>query len=234
MSEDSNRGNSNDPLSLNLYTYCKNNPILYFDRTGNWPDLVQWWKDVTKEGKADWFLWLSLGTDKDENGIYHIRQNWWQSWNIVGYRDEYDTVFDAACDMDSKKFGFTYNDVEFMLWAWKGDYINLGAGAEMGIYYGGGPKWKTGTQYAIPMTLQLIDNESGKQFFWDPGSDNPQWWITGFDPSNQGVLASNLTAIYTLDFSGDTGMYYAFYDAWYGKDDRLQFDDKKHTATFTF
>ncbi|WP_425516137.1 RHS repeat-associated core domain-containing protein [Ligaoa zhengdingensis] len=34
-SADSFLGNANDPLSLNRYTYCKNNPILYIDPSGN-------------------------------------------------------------------------------------------------------------------------------------------------------------------------------------------------------
>jgi len=46
----------------------------------------------------------------------------------------YDVVFDYATDMKSAKFDFTANDREFILWAWKGDYLNLGAGAELGIY----------------------------------------------------------------------------------------------------
>ena len=33
--EDRCRGNMSDPLSLNLYTYCKNNPIKYIDPSGN-------------------------------------------------------------------------------------------------------------------------------------------------------------------------------------------------------
>ena len=35
LQEDTYRGNSNDPLSLNLYTYCLNNPLVYWDPTGN-------------------------------------------------------------------------------------------------------------------------------------------------------------------------------------------------------
>jgi hypothetical protein len=31
-----------DPLSLNLYTYCYNNPVLYFDQSGNNPLYVLW------------------------------------------------------------------------------------------------------------------------------------------------------------------------------------------------
>ena len=35
ISRDSYAGKLNDPLSLNLYTYCANNPVLYFDPTGH-------------------------------------------------------------------------------------------------------------------------------------------------------------------------------------------------------
>jgi len=53
--------------------------------------------------------------------------------------------------MNREKFPFTYGDERLMLWAWKGDYINLGAGAELGIYREGiGPHWYTGTEYAMP------------------------------------------------------------------------------------
>ncbi len=35
ITEDSVRGTSNDPLSLNLYTYCGNNPVNYVDPSGH-------------------------------------------------------------------------------------------------------------------------------------------------------------------------------------------------------
>jgi hypothetical protein len=35
LSEDTFSGYANDPLSLNLYTYCNNNPITYIDPTGH-------------------------------------------------------------------------------------------------------------------------------------------------------------------------------------------------------
>lgn len=37
MSEDTYRGDIRDPLSLNYYTYCYNNPIRYTDSSGNIP-----------------------------------------------------------------------------------------------------------------------------------------------------------------------------------------------------
>ncbi len=35
LQEDTYTGDPNDPLSLNLYTYCSNNPIIYLDPTGH-------------------------------------------------------------------------------------------------------------------------------------------------------------------------------------------------------
>ena len=32
---------ASDPLSLNLYAYCCNNPVMYVDLTGNWPTFAQ-------------------------------------------------------------------------------------------------------------------------------------------------------------------------------------------------
>jgi len=37
MQEDTFTGNDNDPLTLNLYTYCNNEPIMYVDPTGHFP-----------------------------------------------------------------------------------------------------------------------------------------------------------------------------------------------------
>ena len=36
ISEDSEWGKDNDPLSLNLYTYCQNDPVRYMDPSGHW------------------------------------------------------------------------------------------------------------------------------------------------------------------------------------------------------
>ncbi|MDF2801268.1 MAG: repeat-associated core domain protein, partial [Anaerocolumna sp.] len=40
LQEDTYNGDPNDPLSLNQYTYCSNNPITYDDPTGHWLHIV--------------------------------------------------------------------------------------------------------------------------------------------------------------------------------------------------
>lgn len=47
LSEDTYTGDEYDPLSLNLYTYCSNNPIIYTDPTGHWQE-----KDSTLSSSA--------------------------------------------------------------------------------------------------------------------------------------------------------------------------------------
>ncbi|HEY3365033.1 MAG TPA: RHS repeat-associated core domain-containing protein, partial [Symbiobacteriaceae bacterium] len=49
ISQDTDLGKYDDPLSLHLYTYVKNNPMTYVDPTGHWPD----WLDNAVEAVTD-------------------------------------------------------------------------------------------------------------------------------------------------------------------------------------
>lgn len=190
----------------------------------------------------------------DGDGVYHARQEWsLQSFEYSGYNDFYDTVFHYATSMAKEKFQFSDDDGnDYILWAWKGDYLILGAGAKMGIYKRmvvNGTKtehWLVDQNLAMPMTLTLDYN--GKQIIsYDPKKVDPQifdplrkgtdkWWVTGFNPDYQDVKASQLTATYTATFNTQA-MYDDFYNK-YGqgrdKDNRWTFDPKTITATFKF
>jgi hypothetical protein len=127
-----------------------------------------------------------------EDGIYHAREDAWQKdW---GFNDFYDGVFNFFTDMERVKLPFSANGKELILWGWKGDYINLGAGAELGIYKDTetvdlgvanveidlGGHYFGDTGYSLPMKLNL-DHINGKNIFrYAP--PRPQWWITGFNP----------------------------------------------------
>jgi len=53
LQEDTYRGTVNDPLSLNLYTYCSNNPVIYLDPTGHKRAEVQAEIDAITRQMAD-------------------------------------------------------------------------------------------------------------------------------------------------------------------------------------
>jgi len=104
--------------------------------------------------------------------------------------------------------------------------LNLGVGAELGIYkrmvVNGTKKdhWLVDQSLAMPMTLTLYYN--GEQIIsYDPKKvdrkifdplrkSTDKWWVTGFNPDHQDVKASQLKAIYTVDFSGKQDLYKYF------------------------
>ena len=156
---------------------------------------------------------------KDQDGIYHIDQSYWQSIHFVGYNDLYDKAFDFGVGLTgytvgNDKFSFTYDGKEYIIWMWKGDYINLGAGAEVGIYKESivPGHYLTSDENSMPMSLKLQQIDTGKVLF-DYHPTEKQWWINGFDPSTQRVLKKNLQLTVTIDFSKNQDLFYAFKQA---------------------
>ena len=152
-----------------------------------------------------------LDMEKDENGIYHAMFDCWQAH--FGFTKFYDIVFDAITDMKSNTEGmFSYNKQNYILWAWKGNYINLGAGAELGIYKGGknlDSFWEVDKSLAMPMNLTLIHKDEGTIVDnWDNwGKD--AWWITAFNPKIEKAKADDLTAYFSVKFK-DENMFNEF------------------------
>ena len=190
---------------------------------------------------ATYFAIKLLGSDKaaylgatllnmkaDTEGIYHADFNCWQQY--FGYSDLYDVVFDSATSMRYGKFDFDVNDdgyTDYVLWAWKGNYLNLGAGAELGIYERWAYSdeiWKVNKNNAMKMTLKLEHKKKGILFDWQP--EEKQWWITGFDPKTPNVNRDDLTATYTVEFT-NMNMYECFKNQWKTRDKRWDFSNYK-------
>lgn len=82
------------------------------------------------------------------------------------------------------------------------------------------------------MKVTLEDNQGNKILSYDP--NEKQWWITGFNPYYQGVQADNLIATFTIYFSGNIDMYYAFKKSLRPDETRWTFNSKDYSATLTF
>lgn len=200
-------GANGELSTYDLYTYCGNEPIGRYEIGG-----MSWrksWKKIkrtvrTTLNKTNRYL-VSLGIDtallakfflnmyKDGKGIYHAKFDCWQQF--FGYNDFYDFMFDIGTSMKNKKFIFKSKGRSYVLWAWKGNYINLGAGAELGIYFGGGPHWYVDKSLAMNMTLTL--KYRGSRLF---SYSMYTWWITGFDPRRLTATANDLRATYVVKF----------------------------------
>ena len=67
------------------------------------------------------------------------------------------------------KFNFSYGGKEHVLWAWKGDYWNLGSGTEVGLYSYNrtvdGTDHYDVVDFELPMTINLYNYYSKNIFY---------------------------------------------------------------------
>ena len=202
---------------LNMYSYCGNCPVACSDPNGASfiSDLIEKAKDLLRyvlHAGNDLARMHGIDTaavgaavlemEKDENGIYHARPDCWQQY--FGYSFLYDYAFDAGTSMATDQFYFDYAGEQYAFWIWRGDYINLGAGAEAGIYYGGGPFWAVDTDLAMRMSMDVYYQGENIISYSDT-----TWWLTGFNPEYLNVSAGDMSVVYTIAFS-DPGMFSAF------------------------
>ncbi len=147
----------------------------------------------------------------DEKHIaLHSDTTQWQA--IGGYNDFYDYIFNKATSMKRLKLAFCSDGQDYVVWAWKGNYLALGAGSEVGFYtknnaieeFTGLEHWMVDKEF--PMTLSLYQNHVNGLYNWYPNLN--QWWITGFVPNiyDYSVTADELIQVSSIDFSSSPNM----------------------------
>ena len=237
-------GVNGDISTYNLYIYCGNNPVNRYDVNGMvWEDLWEKTKAIAKavlhqgntiavdmgiDTAAIAARFLNMTEEEGNNGIYHANFDCWQQY--FGFNNFYDFIFDASTSMLPAKFPFSHNGSGYIIWAWKGDYITLGAGAELGIYCGNGPHYFV--DKSLGAGISLILRYKGDTII-DYIAGSPQWWLTAFNSNVLNVNAADLTAIFIFGFS-DSAMGKSFYNQWIGKDPRLSYSAKQDIFYFYF
>ena len=169
------------------------------------------WTKYDLPGAA--FIVGLIGAERYADGIYHIRQDWWQSWLPIGYNRGYDNVFHRGITGNGNSIAVYAEEFDLgngqtlIIWSWKGDYVNLGAGTETGFYVStdstaDNGHYVSGTAYACNMELSL--DYTGKKY--EQGtimSYNPDeaWWPNGFNSNYLNVDAADLHTTTTINFS---------------------------------
>jgi hypothetical protein len=140
-----------------------------------------------------------VGFLRTEDGIWHSKVDCWQFG--AGFDAFYDYVFNQATNMYKDVTGFSYDGEDYRFWFWKGDYLNFGAGAELGIYRRafGSPHWicEPGFDLHMSMCLSNVAGEVVAEYY----PEEPQWWVTCFNSFYQGAYPQDLSVVYTVDFS---------------------------------
>lgn len=217
-------------LSANIFIYCENNTISSYDPNGNFSirgtirDLVRliscndYSLSITKSNnKYIKELFKIAGFYKDKKGIFHTYQDCLQQYG--GYNSLYDIIFDLGTSMKAVNFPFTCraNNKEYIFWAWKGDYLNLGAGAELGFYKRlkilgyKTDHWVVDQNFKFKMSMVL--KHKGKKII-NYAPKKHKWWLTGFNPNKQNVKATDLSVKYTVYFENHKNIFKSFYDTW--------------------
>ena len=145
----------------------------------------------------------------DKKSAYHSFPVTWQK--KYGYNHSFDTVFRIASNMDKEDVRFTYNNYDYKLWLWKGDYWNLGTGSEIGLYKRSkdSAAHYDAVDFEVPMQISTYKyskgNVYGSYFNWDPVNDK-QWWITAFDWKHKNPNKKNLLTIGKINLSSKEKM----------------------------
>lgn len=118
----------------------------------------------------------------------------WQS--RVGYAWYYDLGFAIGGPTQVRRFPFVSNGIHYIIWCWKADYWNLGAGAEIGIYYTDDATKASRGYYSIDVGDSSAPYHNGLKVtvemdvIYDgvPITENfvqTNWWVTSFSPRIQ-------------------------------------------------
>lgn len=118
----------------------------------------------------------------------------WQS--MVGYTPTYDFFFSLGGSIFRDKFEFKapaqfpaslfFDEAFYVIWIWKGDYWNLGAGAEIGIYRTYLEHHANNGFYNVVPTLTL-DVDMTIRYAGNTLNHLIQtnWWVCSFTPDEQ-------------------------------------------------
>ncbi|MGF7036581.1 RHS repeat-associated protein [Paenibacillus mucilaginosus] len=106
ISEDTNEGDITNPLSLNLYTYAHNNPILWIDPSGHEVTMAD--KQAQRQGiiSDEDIRFIEAATKSYENTEYNAVKNWIRR-SVVEIRIEYDEFYVDDYDYT---YGGTYDE----------------------------------------------------------------------------------------------------------------------------
>ena len=192
------------------------------------------WSMEFLTGYAEYFL----GFESDGNGNYVTNPSKFMWQSMVGYNWFYDFFFSLGGPIKKVVFPFEASmtgllpNASYALWCWKADYWNLGAGAEIGIYWQPIKSLAERGFYRIDQWNLLVD--VNMQVTYDHSKDElsprndvevltgagepdsslkqTSWWITTFSPRIQFVDLEALNVCQAVNFA-ESGIHNNLYES---------------------
>ena len=138
-----------------------------------------------------------------------------------GFNKIYDEIFRTATNNNMRSEQIFFEDSsrsDYVLWLWRGDYLALGSGAEMGLYkknISSGSANSSSVEhwdavnFKVPMTLNLYNyhNRNNIEHIYSWAPEKEQWWITGFNTEYPDVDVTKQVLLGTVNLSKHQDMY---------------------------
>ena len=124
----------------------------------------------------------------DDNGNYTTREGQYQWQHKMGYNWLYDAFFSLGGPIEKLVYEFTHTNPDnetkyYAVWCWKGDYWNLGPGAEIGIYVQDKQKRAERGFYDIDKDNLKVKTHMKVDYNGAVAEiEQTNWWITMFMP----------------------------------------------------
>lgn len=150
---------------------------------------------------ADGTGMLGIGFDFNvyDMTIYAVIDSWQRNFGFA-------VIYDKAADIipfytiDTRRYHFDYDGLEWMIQVWKGNYVFISTGAEVGIY-NRVPGEELGTYYNCATDDQLMEMTlkitCGDTVILDLGPQK-HWWINGFKLNGKIYEPEELTAEFSI------------------------------------
>jgi hypothetical protein len=163
--------------------------------------------------KGNGILGIGFNFNAKEMMVYALINAWHRS---MGYAVFYDKMAELipVWDIITRRYYFDYNGLEWLIQAWKGSYILISNGAEIGVY-NRVPGEELGTFYNCATDDQLMDMTmklSHKDTVLLDLGPQKHWWINGFKLNGMSYVPESLTLEFSIKMP-DMEMVNAFVEA---------------------
>lgn len=159
---------------------------------------------------------LGFSYDAKDDAFYASTYAWQRTF---GYTYLYDVAAPLIfCNFDTSRIFFEYNDMEWMIQLWKGQYGLFLNGCEIGLYYrdvdddelidANGRKFYKCADDEMLVQMELTMYKNDTMFFHR--SKQYSWWLTGFKLGR--LAATGYTAESTQVLSVSATMYFSDVD----------------------
>ena len=181
--EDSVWGKASDPQSLNLYTYCGNNPIIFTDPSGH----IRVAGNYTINGIYGWYNdpdASEFGKDSDIYKILVDAGNRWKDTSDLDERDKLHTLADRARDEARAGTPFRYGNDSVMSVLHQNAAIGLGVEISNYKMSNNYPQaYITSFCWLTAQHFKIGDNINW-DYKWDPNWQVPYAYFTDWDAEN--------------------------------------------------